>query len=143
MKCCRFVSGRFSLSLILHSSIAFCCAGFGEARAALRNACVLPAAPPSCIPFRADEQASTSVRRLVRLQPIRALCCCLPLLIYIYFRVSLSWCPVISFVLKGCVPALRYPYVRLCLSLYLLSPSIICFSVQDPGGPASFLHASV
>ena len=30
-----------------------------------------------------------------------------------------------------------------CVSLYLLSPPIICSSVQDPGGPASFLHASV
>ena len=48
-KCCWTVTGRFSSS-ILHS---FFRAGFWEARAVLRNARVLPAAPPSYL-FRAQ-----------------------------------------------------------------------------------------
>ena len=46
---------RTLLSFVLHSSTTFFCAGFGEARSALRNARVLPAAPPSYFPFCADE----------------------------------------------------------------------------------------
>ena len=51
-------------SSILHS---FFGAGFREARAASRNVRVLPAAPPSYLLSCADEQASASVRRPVRL----------------------------------------------------------------------------
>ena len=47
-KCCRTESGRFSLCIFLHSSIASFYASFREARVVLRNARVLPAAPPTC-----------------------------------------------------------------------------------------------
>ena len=47
-------------------SIVLLCRFSGEARAASRDARVLPAAPPSYSPSYADEQASASVRRPVR-----------------------------------------------------------------------------
>mgnify|MGYP000067077906 CR=1 FL=1 len=61
------LSDRNRTLLLCAFAIALFSAGFREARAALRNARVLPAAPPlyplSCV----DDQASASVRRPDRL----------------------------------------------------------------------------
>ena len=51
-KCCRTDSGRFSLCSPLLSSVALSVQAFVEARAASRNARVLPASPPTCSPLR-------------------------------------------------------------------------------------------
>ena len=123
--------------------------GFEEARAASRIVRVRPAAPPTCSCLvRRSEQRSASVRRPVRCSLVSSLCPiagCTPLITYLLEDIS-----IYSFVASICVVV--YPRSLCCRAVSLCDPrscvigslsfsSLACSSVQDPRGPASFLHA--
>ena len=92
-----------------------------------------------CISFRAHTSRHRHLfAGLFGCNRLRALLFICHSLIYIHSCLSVS-VSIVSSALKGCVPMFPCSYVRGSLSLF--SPSIICSSVQDPGGPAPFLHA--
>ena len=130
-KCCRTVTERFS-SVVLHS---FLSAGFREARAAPRNARVLPAVPPSYPRVRRRTGIGICFASLIGCNRLGNLHT------FLNIHIFVSLCSVSGSARVFCVdgPCSRVfvcPYVRKCPSLF--SPSITCSSVQDPGGPASF-----
>ena len=133
-KCCRTETERFSS---VHSPSLSFLQVFGRL-ALLRG-------KPVC--FRQHLHCISGARRrsgigicfagLIGCNRLRVLYSFVNIYIHSCLSVSMSIC---VFCVDGPCPCVYCSYVSGRLSLSL-SPSTTCSSVQDPGGPASFLHA--